>query len=80
MSDDTRPDAESADATPEEPRTAADAAAADPTPDQAAESEPIPDLVEPPGGAAVRVRPAGWRIRRARRAWRRRDGAGCHGT
>jgi hypothetical protein len=48
MSDDTRPDAESADATPEEPRLAADATTADQTPDRAAESEPIPDLVEPP--------------------------------
>jgi hypothetical protein len=48
MSDDTRAGAESADATPEEPRSAADAADADVTPDQAAESEPIPDLVEPP--------------------------------
>lgn len=48
MSDDTRPDAALADTAPEEPRTFADAAAADPTPDQTPEPERIPDLVEPP--------------------------------
>ena len=46
MSDDTRTDSQSADATPEESRGAADATAADPSSDRIA--EPIPDLVEPP--------------------------------
>ena len=48
MSDDTRTDAQSADATPEESRGAADATAPESTTDRAAESQPIPDLVEPP--------------------------------